>query len=794
MDQKTEILKRVNDSIPTYSVANAIVSEAVKSHDFQWKLFRSIEDHVAGKKPIPREKLVQQGLGWSSNWTYNKARAQIQRNVIDLSKKILNALAVGSPEFKIGTPEDRRDEKKQFLFDENRRGAVSSMLGYCFARALEEDGDLFSWLNKIEYFTYTFGYSPLCWNEKTWVPDVVGVTNIAFPPGTNPRDIDQWVVFRSEKAEDLYNTYTRIKNKKSKQQEAKDNGEEVKPIKYSWNTDALEKVLVKLYSGRKQNKGTYESWGEILPVYQENPAGVIAMTEDLNIAEIYKVEANGDITVAYIPWGHKWCNGQRKPVGGKADDTAEILYKKVHKDKERKDLLRIIQDSGFTETGDIHSLRGTGKESVENSIRYNRLRNSINNKSELIGSPMFEQPSTQTGEKMKITHSQGFTLLQPGFLPIENQPSYDIQSSLAIMATENKEFADNNSHFDSNATGKLSSRPTNDEISLARSEQERTQGSKDAVKIRDYSGMFYHIMKMMITSDPAKGSVGRRGRDRFYKLCKQHIHFCETDEDVKSLLKLVDGYSIDLVNMEISSLQMAMQLAETPYGRNRIKRMMLISQGFGIREVNTMVPVITDKFRSFDDTRVALIENDMFLTTDEVVFSETDDHIIHYEQHVSKMDKTFTAIREGNTDIVAAYDFLVRLYAHIFLHIDVIIKDPVLQGTGKDWIEKMRERKKVIDQVSYASSKEVARRQQEAEQNNPGISPKDAHDMRLKGAQAQAQEQRNQFKTKQRGDLKMEDLKMKQALAKQELNQKHEQEMTKIKLEAQRESLKDEIK
>jgi len=785
------LLKYVNDSIPTYASATNIVREAEKSHKFQWELYKSIRDHLEGKKPIPSAKLKKQGLSWASNWNYGKGKAQIEKNVSENVRSLKNAMSVGSPEFVLPKEEYRSDPKKQFLYDINLRGSVSSTIGYCFARAIEEEGDFYVWANRIEYFSYTFGYSPVVWKENTWVPDPVDVSNIAFPPGTTAKEVATWVIFRTERAIDLYDTYIRIRNKKTIQKSKQEVGEEVPEIKYHWNEKALGEILTKLYSGRKEKNGTYEDWADILPLYTESPGTVVAQTEDLNIAAIHKVEANGDITVVYIPRGYDWYGKPKTRVGHKADDVPELLYKRVHKGKEWKDLLRIIQDSAFTNSGDIHSSRGAGKMATENSIRYNRLRNSMNNKSELIGSPMFEQPSTQTAEKVKITHSQGFTLLQPGFVPIEHQPNYDIQSHLAIMNAENREFSELSSHYDVQATGKLSSRPTSDEVQLAKAESAGAKVSKEIVKLRDYSGMFYHIIQLMADTNPKKGSAGFNARRKFFKLLKQNLpDICEDDADVKDLIKLVDGYTIDIVNMSISSLQTAMQLAETPYARNRIKRMMLVTEGFSIREINIMVPIITDKFRSFDDTRVALIENDMFWTTNEVSFSETDDHVIHYENHSGKLDQVFDKLRAGELDVVATYEYTINLYTHILLHVDALLKDPVLKGQAEDYLVDMKGRKKVIDQISYASSKEVARREEEAKQNNPGISPKDQHDMRLKSAQAQAQEQRNQFKTQQRGSLKEQELEMKHSLAKQEMANEHKEEMAKILLENQRETIK----
>lgn len=774
------LLRQPDQLIPDYDTAYHIVDQAVKSHHDQWQLFRAIQEHIEGKKPISPEKLKQRGLSWASNFNFGKARSQIEKSVIERVKKIADALMLNMPEFRAFKDEDLRDEVLRLLKDPNDRGRLSSIVGYCFFEALEEEGYLYDFLNSAEYNAYTFGFSPVEWRDENWSPTATPVTRIAFRPGSRPNDVDCWVVFRSEKALDLYQTFTRIYNKeKIYDQEMQDylDGrivESPKKINIYWNSKRLGEVLCKLLKIQKQKGVPYETWGDVAPDYNDRPGYIVAQTADLNLAAIYQRELDGSITEIYIPWGYQWANPKGdNDLGNVADDGGYILYRRNYKNKEWTEFLRIIKDSGFTETGDIHAYRGAGKIAVENSIRYNRLRNSLTDKSQLVGIPVFEQPATQSKEKFKLTMSQGFAMIPSGYTQLEKQPNFDINSHMRLISHEDSEFNDIASHYREDATGKLSSRPTKDEVQLAQMETQRLRSSKDKIALRGYAEVFFNIIQK-IPKPLNKNDFGYRARQKFFKLLRENLPELKSDDDVLKILSAIDGLQVDLINTDLPSLQMALQMAETPFGRNRLRRMILISKGFSVREVNLTVPIITDKYRSFDDRRVALIEQDMFWTSGEVVFSETDDHIVHLQEHDKKIKAIFEQLRANQLDVVVAYDYLVRLYSHSLLHIEALGNDPVLKGTAEQYLDVFKGHKQVIGQVAYTRNKVIKDRQEAAQMENPGISPKDAHDIRLKDEQAKAQEQRNQFKTVVRAQER-----------EKEMENKHQQRLREIELDHQ---------
>jgi hypothetical protein len=738
------------DFFSDYGVAWNYVHSAENAHDKQWKVVVAIEEHLEGKKPMDQRKLDEMGMSWAFNYNFHRARGMIERATSEFVSKINNAVSLGYPEFRIAKKEDNEDSVLSFLADNHTRGIVSAAIGCAFSEMMEKEGGINTFLNKTEYLSYTFGYCPISWPSNDWKGDPIHLKYIASRPGAEIEDLAEWVIFKTHTANWLYRHYVRVKNQSLQRTE------DGQAFKSNWNIDALEAVLVKLYKGKIEKDGrdhSPETWAEVLPLYQKSPSLVISNSSDIRLAKIYYQEADDSITELYIPWGAEWTNPNdtKGQTNGAADATPMIIFKRHYRNGVTpRELLDFVRDSGFTTTGEISKMRGMGKIAVEDSTRYNRLRNSIHNKSLFSGSPWFETSSTQGKEKFKVTMSQGFILMPEGSNFVERQPTFQISEHIGLLGFEEREFSSNTQHFDPTATSKLSSRPTKDEIALATAEAGRSRAAKDTVKISDYARIFGRFIKKMGKVEMNPKSANYKGHRLFFDLILQAIpDYAKSDEDVKKILEAVDSYSISMVLGDTQALTLAINMSETPFGRNRARRMMLIALGFSRREVDIQVPLYTDKYRSMQDARIAAIENDMFWTTNEVIFQETDDDIVHLESHQAKMQRVFQGAREGKLDIVQAYKYCLNLEAHMLLHVDSISNDPTLENRAKEWIEVMKQNKNVIGQMAYAAEKAMKERQ-EAEMQQSAISPKDAASIRREDAVTMANQQRKDWQAQQR--------------------------------------------
>ena len=764
-----------NNFISSYDVAYQIVDQAVDSHTTYWQLIKDYQAHISGKKPIHPDDLKKKGMSWAWNWNYGKARAKISKGVAENISKISEALALGYVTFRNSKKEDEKDELMNFLLDENKRGIVASSIGMALSATLAKESRLSGWLNEVEYPSYAFGYCALVFNDFDWMPDPIHPLNIAFKPNTKPDEIKTWVMFDVIEAEELYDRWITARNELSKYDE---DGEPKQIASSGWNLMGLESVLLKAYRGRIGKDGTQkvaEEWQDVIPSYKENPSYVISNTDSVSIAKIYHKELDGTLSEVYIPWDNAWQISQNKqdergrtaPI---ADDnhTNELLFKKNRGKFNQKKFIKIIRDSGFTsEAGSIQDLRGIAKFAVEDSIRYNRLRNGIGNKMQFVGSPMFEQGAGQV-EKFKVNVSQGFVLLPQGHTLIERQPSFDIGSHINVLRFEEGEYNRDTQQFDASIQGRLTSRPNKGEVQRVTEEVEFTDNAKNNIKLRDYSDSFYSVIKRIPEIKTKEGDPGHEGIKRFYENVKKYLPtLVKSDEDVNNIISAIDSFVIEPIVKNIDSITIAMGMAETPFGRNRLKRMLLIAKGFPIEEVNISVPLITDKYANLSDARVAAIENDMFFTTNEVVIAGTDDHITHIESHLAKCKRVIEAVQRGALSPVDAFKYLENNIIHTQNHNELL-------GQNMIYAEKAKEYQSAISSVLNAqkqikSQAEQLMRQQYEQQNQIQIDPETQSRIASKNAETQASIQRKDWVAERRTEQREKQIEMNYELEQQKI-------------------------
>lgn len=517
--EKLEKLSMPGEFINSYSVALSYVDVACQSHHKSWELIRFCQEHISGKKPIAPEELKAKKMSWVYNYNYNKARAKIEKGVAESTSKISSSISLGYATFRNYKEEDKKDNILSFLNDDQKRGIVSAAIGYALTSTLSKETRLSSWMNEIEYPSFAFGYCAMIFSKYDWMPSPTHPLNIAFKPNTKPEAINSFIVFRSVEASELYERWVDAKNENTKL----DTQDEAKPMLLAssgWNLIGLENVLFSAFKGKvnKQNQaGAWEQtsaskFEDVELEFRNNGGYVIHNTETVHIAKIFIKELNGSLSEIYIPY--QSLRGQVQ-VTTTSQVAGEILFKKNHGTYKQEEHIVLIRDSGFTETGSIQDYRGIAKFSVEDSIRYNRVRNGIGNKMIFVGSPMFESPTGQVADKFKVTVSQGFVLLPTSHNLIEKQPSFDIGSHINVLRFEESEFSRDTQHFDATIQGRLTSRPNKGEVQRVTEEVEFTDAAKNNIKLRDYSAVFYQVMKKLATVNVNETDPGYSGKKDF---------------------------------------------------------------------------------------------------------------------------------------------------------------------------------------------------------------------------------------------------------------------------------------
>lgn len=760
-----DLLKMPTDNhLSSYEVAEQFVTNATEAYKEFWRIIKVCQNHIAGEKPISPEKLKAKKLGWVWNFNYHKARGKIEKGVAESTAKISSALAMGYVSFRNFKESDKEDDVLRFLENPEQRGMVASAIGAAFASMLSKESRLSGWLNEVEYPSYAFGYCALLFDMNDWMPDPVHPLAIAFEPNTRPEEINSWVTFKTLKANFLYDKWVKIMN-----------GSES-----SWSKEGLESVLKNAFGGKIRKNGnevTPETWEEIIPVFRENPAYVIGSTNDVSIAKIFYKELDGTLTETYIPWQNNWNiptnrTGLPKPEN---PNTNKILFQKNHGPYIQSEKIGLIRDSGFSETGCIQDYRGIAKFAVEDSIRYNRARNQIGNKMTFIGSPFFESEGTQQNDNMKLTVAQGYICLPSTHRLAEKQPTLDIASHINVLRFEEGEYMRDTQQYDASVQGRLSSRPNKDEVRQISQEVQVTNSAKNNIKLKDYATIFLSVLKKIATISTDKANTAHEGRVRFFEILKRSLNL-KTDADVKKVIAAVDSFVLEPVIGDESAIMMGIQMAETPFARNRLKRMLLISKGFPIEEVNIMVPLMTDNFANLQDERMALIENDMFFTTNEVVALRTDDHIIHLDAHFNKAGRVIQGFQQQALTAMVAFKYLENILAHTLTHIEMLGEDPAFNQKAQEYMESQNAFAKQKNQIMAIAEREMQEEQARAQQIE--IDPKTQADIARENIKTQADLQRKNTIAVERTEQREKQMQL-----------THEQRMHEIELENERKML-----
>lgn len=766
MDKNLEKTISKDDFITNYNVARSIADQAVVAYESKWKLIEACQNHVKGERPVKPEILRKKGLGWSSNDNLLKARSQVEKAVQKNTAKMSNAIALGYPTFR--APEDKdKGSPLDFLNDEAKRGVVASALGYAFSNTLGKEHRLSGMLVQIEYPTYSFGYVTAIHIEGDWVPDIIHPLDIAFRPQTDPNDITEFVVFKTVSAKYLWERWEECRNQAEKKVEGENNEVDQIFASNGWSKTALEELLWRIYNGKQlgdENKRV-ETWQQVYDRFNFDHYDVLSNSEDVTLAKIYYKELDGTFTSVYIPYDStRKANQPFKGFNNNPNQTVDlILFKKQYKEKV-KERVNLIRNNAFTETSYIEDFTGLLKYAVLDSMRYNTLVNDTFNKLRFSGSPFFEQSSKIQGETFKIGVQAGFIVTPVGFPLAPVQPQFDIQPQLTMMRVMKGEYMESTDQFDATLTGRLSSRPNKDEVRAQQSEVQSLNESTNTIRFGDYSAMFFQMLRNLVGINVNSKSEAYDGIDRFYKQVMKLIpSIAKTKEDVKKIVEAVDSYVIDSVSSDTGAIMLAIQLSETPFARNRYKRMLMLANGFPIEEVNIAIPLASDKLSNFQDERIALFENDMFWTTNEVIVQGTDDQIIHLNTHLAKAQRTVDAYSQGRLSPDQAFKYLENNLAHSLQHLELLLKDPVLSKEAEQYRGAISELNKAKSQMMLAAQKmmdEQMRKQQEVQ-----LDPKTQADIARKNAESQTKQQR----------------------AGEQSNNRHEQAMYEIGLKHQRE-------
>lgn len=742
-----------NDYFDSFSVAKQEVDDALEAHFSLYRIYDKHEKYFNGEASMSLEARKKLGLGWLECWNYGKAMNKIRQIVIANQRTMRDSLFLSTPSFRALRSSDTKKQHLFFLSDKKLMQDVGDHISNALAAAFEADSRTNQFVMDIEYPALAFGYSAILKRDNDWLPEVLHPRHIAFPKNTRPDEIRRWVTFSEIRAEDLYQIWVTKREEVASLEKDAQTGDEYH-IASSYVLEGLEEVLWnafqdKYVAGKSAPNQQYKTWQDVVLDFPTKCQYIIQNTLDVQIAKLFNRELDGSLSEVWIPYDRDEGNVE---VGSK------LLFKKNHGKINQDDAIILVKDSGFADNGTIAKLRGISKMAVEDGLRYDQARNMVMNKAKMIGMPYIQTSGVNSNVANSIEVTQGFGVLKQGTTFVDNQPTFDLSSHINLLNFQESEYRNFSKDFDPSVEGKLSNRPTRGEVALISGEAANMEQAKASVKLSDYSKVIKMILNGLCSADIDKGSIGYDSQRIFFEKLANKLapYGIETKAQAIEVIKAIDYMPMDYYGMSLDTLRTMMTMADNPASRVRIYRMMLLRMGVPRNEIEFHAPYDDIAYRSLEDEALVAIENNMFLTTTNVVYSDTHDPLSHLDGHQAQVAQAFEGVGQGALDAMQAYKWTANILEHCTLHLNALEKNPFYGNRYQQYKQAHDNLMQNLIQLKGIAEQE-AQDQMEAQQQQQGdIDPVQAAKIRELEMKAEAKARRDQFLTATRMETRKE--------------------------------------
>lgn len=767
--------------------ATAIVNAAKDAYDSYWEKIKIIERHIGGEKPFKPKELADRGLSWSSNWNFNKGRNRIEKMVVNGSNEVSSAVMLGFPEFDMPEKEDG-EIVYNLLSDRNTSSALSDIFGMVFNDMLLKEARWGEFVATAEYSLILAGWSAIIRDDDDWMGIPVHPRKIGFEPKSKPTKINGWVLSDYLSARELWYIYEQCQNLSSEKIKD-DDGKTVTKYSNGYVKEGIEEIIKLLYCqylNKNQTSNidrvTNSSLANITwpDVTKEINAfiGLIDKMDGISLKKVFIKEPDKTISEIYVTFGNDLKDFSDVNNGGSCE---RMLYINSISKKENLDYyIQVIKDSGFNTDEYIHELKGPAVNITQDSLRYNRTRNSLENKLLISGQPVFFQNAANAASKFRFTPLAGYNVASEGFSSGKDITNFNLQDHINSIRFAESEFRDSFELHDASLTGRLTNRPTKDEVLFKQQEARSLKNSKSTVKLDGYSKIL-HSMFRSLSRKFNKDDIGYSGKTYFYKKIKQEIKLVFNldldDKDIDKIINLCEYYTIEYIINDLDSIRVLLQMTESATAQLKLKRMMALSLGASRGQINDMFPLNPEIMRNYQDERIAAFENELLWNTREIVIANTDNDVIHLDAHLSKLNRELEIAKTGNSDLVKVYNLFINTLYHCKDHLSRLANDVFQNAKTAQYVNAWKffsQQSKIIQQAAINQAKQM---NQEKQQNGGGqIPPEVQAEIDIKWWEAQQKERRTQYLQEVRKQERMESA---------EFNRKLQEENHNIKLKMQ---------
>lgn len=719
--------------------AISFVAAAYRSHVEAWKMAHQTEGYlIRMDPPYDQEHLKEKQVDWASNWNFGKGNSQCNQIIIRNTSEINSAISLMDVELERFDKKKHKEKIFAFLQSEELRQEIADRIATNFVEIIEQDQRIDTFIRRAEYTSTLFGYCACIDDDHDYLPAPIDYNKIAFEDYTPVDSPKNFVVFQNVKGEFIWHLANKLINRAGGAIYSLPEEQEVEFDASGYNVKALIDLICQIYNTKNEAKevlknkrqlpndrdAKFITWEDVqLLADTKGEVWCEVNLENITIAKIYELDYDGFFYETYLPVTTPTI---QNPDWDSVSHRTDVLYhrrKKLTSDQ----LIDIVRDMSVDGSEYIHDIRGNGKIIAEYALRYDIKRNSIEDKLLLNGNIWIKSPNGILEKNVGVKVLGGLNIIGEDSDLIERQINTDLATHVQSLQLEQGEYNDTISHVKPQT--KLSNRPTKDEVNFVNNEVMSQRASDIPHKLKAYSSIFTKVIRNL-GSKKFKEPNSVKIQDKFFDyLIEEFKDFGLTREDLVKVLSTISAVRVLPVLSDKEALQQAIQNSNSSAGRRRLVRMFLASFGFSrkqIREITT-----TEQYGR--DAELAAIENAMFYETQEVVFSNGQDHVIHLNSHFYKMDFNLSGVQQGQ-DPVKAYNFVKNALPNCQLHLLAIKDNYFYRNEYKDmekmflyFDKKLSELAQALDQMQ----KQAQQQQQEGQQGNGQIPPELQEKFRL---------------------------------------------------------------
>lgn len=785
------ILLRIKNMIKNIRDASIVINAAISSHRSVWKDAKDTELYlIKMDRPFDEEKLKEKGVNWQSNWNYGKGRAQVEQIASKNAQEVVKAISFSDIEFKNFDPKKHSEDPiYEFLLSPETRADFGERISSAFSETIIERNSKIDTLVKRAEYEGIFGFATYLQPSNNIFPTVIPYRDIAFEDHTDVDDIKKFVVFDLVKGSYLYEMYSSLSSEPPSEDKTYCYSDGLKDCPTftdsGWNLDALNHIICEIFNtnetalqfrnpGKEKDKDgkyplKYTVWEDVSLLEQEYGSYWCQVNmNNVYLARIYEIEC-GEIH-------ESWCAIQgpvSDDVGYIASTRADILFYRKYT-KKQEELVNIVRDISVEGSVYIEDIQGIGKIIAESALRYDIYRNTLNDKLTLNGSTWIYSPNGLVGKNMEVQVLGGLVVAGQGTEIVPNMIRQDLSDHVMALQMENSEHQENIKHVQPNQ--RLSNRPTKDEVNFINSESSAVRSADLPQKVKVYSIIITNLINNLSSEDLVLTEKDKHIKEEFFQKLEYEFSDLSVDrEDLVKILKSISRVIVSPVMSDREAISAAMSIASSAQARKRLERNMLSTFGY----TRCQIKAITDSEEYARDAELASIENAMFESTREVVFSRGQDHIIHLQAHFYKVDQKFGGLQAGE-DPVRAHLYITNALTNTKLHVNAIANSPFYKDKAKDFIDTQNYFEQKLQQLAQKLDQAKQKAQQEGQEGGqPKLSPEDQQKFYLDRIKLMEKIKTARERTAAMQEMKLQTWKIDQALKQERVKADIENKKTK---------------